>query len=109
VNTRRPFLLVRARAKPERRAEFAAWFRAVHLAEVTLIPGIATVRSGRAPGDTHLGLYSFENVEVLQAALASPEAAKARATWEEWTPHLEELLIEMWAAQIPMAFFQSSN
>jgi hypothetical protein len=109
VNTHRPFLLLRARPKAESRERFAAWFRQVHLRDVGRIPGIATIRSGSTRGGTQLGLYSFESADVVQGSLASPEAAYARGTWEQWAPELEELLIEMWAPAFPLPLYESIN
>jgi hypothetical protein len=109
VNTTRPFLLVRARPKAESRKRFAAWFRQVHLRDVERIPGIATIRSGSTRGGTQLGLYSFESADVVQGSLASPEAAYARGTWEQWASELEELLIEMWAPVFPLPLYESAN
>lgn len=109
MNTTRPFLLVRARPKAESRERFAAWFRQVHLRDVERIPGIVTVRSGSTRGGTQLGLCSFQGADVVQASLASPEAAYARGTWEQWASELEELLIEMWAPAFPMPLYESAN
>ncbi len=109
MNTLRPFLLLRARPKAESRERFAAWFRQVHLRDVERIPGIATIRSGSTRGGTQLGLYSFESADVVQASLASPEAAYARGTWEQWASELEELLIEMWAPAFSLPLYESIN
>lgn len=109
MNTPHPFMLLRARPSEESRVRFEPWFREVHLRDVEKIPGIARVRSGRLPGGTHIGIYQFESAEALQAGLASPEAAYARGTWEQWAGELEELLLEMWAAVFPLPMYESAN
>jgi hypothetical protein len=93
----RPLMLLRARPHNEALPRFADWFRQVHLNDVQRIPGIFEARTARTAGGTWLGLYTFESGEALQGALASPEAAYARGTWEQWAPHLEDLTIEMFA------------
>lgn len=97
-------MLLRARVKAPRRNEFDGWFETVHLRDVAAIPGVSKVRTSRNSDGTRLGFYTFESSDVLQAALASPQAAYARGTWGAWQPDLEELFIEMWAAvfHIPM-------
>ena len=102
-------MLLRARAKPEAREEFDAWFDRVHLKDVGKIPGISGVLKGRDVLGTRLAVYSFESAETVQTSLGSPEAAYARGTWEHWQPQLEELLIELWAAAQPMALYQGAN
>ena len=109
MNDNRPFLLVRARANPEDREHFAAWFLSSHLRDVANIPGIVAIKSGTTSAGTKLGFYSFESAEVVQQALASPQAAYARGTWEEWAPRLEELLIEIYAPLFPMPVYQSMS
>ncbi|MBI5946847.1 MAG: hypothetical protein HY875_01755 [Chloroflexi bacterium] len=105
----RPFLLLRARPKAPERGRFEEWFRDSHIPAVRRIPGISGVEVGRTAGGTTLGIYMFESAEVVQAALSSPEAAYARGTWDAWTPHLDELLIEMWAPLVPLAIYQSAG
>lgn len=102
-------MLLRARPSEEARPRFDPWFKQVHLRDVEKIPGISGVRSGVLPGGTHIGIYQFESAEALQAGLASPEAAYARGTWEQWAGELEELLLEMWSAVFPLAIYQSAN
>jgi hypothetical protein len=109
MNDDRPFLLLRARVKEEERDRFAKWFRAVHLHDVERIPGIVAVQSGRLAGGTHIGFYSFESSDTVQGALASPEAAYARGTWERWAPHMEELAIEIWAALGPLGLYHGES
>ena len=109
MNTRRPFMLLRARVSPELRSEFDRWFDTTHLQDVAAIPGIVAVRKGRNADDTRLGVYFFAGSEVLQRALGSPEAAYARGTWEQWQPNLEELLIEMWASAFHIPLYASVN
>lgn len=104
-----PFMLLRARAKAEAAARFDGWFREVHVRDVAKIPGVVSVRSGRTTKGTRLGLYEFAGAEAVQAALASPEAAYARGTWEQWAAELEELVIEMWAPLLPAPLFREVN
>lgn len=105
----RPFMLLRARSKEHVRQEFDAWFEAVHLRDVARIPGIARIRKGRTGDGTRLALYSFESTEAVQPALASPQAAYARGTWERWQGDLEELLIELWSSVIAMPLYRPIN
>ena len=109
MNDARPFMLLRARVRPPLRPEFDHWFETVHLRDVAAIPGIVLVRKGRNSDGTRLGIYTFESSDVLQAALASPQAAYARGTWERWQPDLEELLIEMWAAVFHIPLYSGIN
>ena len=109
MNDGRPFLLLRARPVDEARGRFERWFREAHLKDVRKIPGIAVVQSGRTPAGTRLGFYTFEDTEHVQPALASPEAAYARGTWEQWAPHLEELQIEIFASLFPLPIYQSRS
>src|SRR4051812_32125366 len=104
-----PLLLVRARVKPESRDRFRQWFRAVHLRDVRRIPGIASAESAQTAGGTDLGIYLFESTDVVPGALSSPQAAYARGTWEQWSTHLEELLVEIYASLSPMPIFNSPN
>ena len=109
MNTPYPFILLRARPADEARGRFEPWFRQVHLRDVEKIPGIARVRSGKLPGGSHIGIYEFASAEALQAGMASPEAAYARGTWEQWAGELDELLLEMWAAVFPLPMYESPN
>jgi hypothetical protein len=109
MNDGRPFLLLRARPKPEARRRFRPWFLDTHLRDVRRIPGIAETRYGVLPGGTTLGIYSFESSDVVGPALSSPQAAYARGTWEQWAPHLEELSIEIFAPLFPLPIYQSDS
>jgi hypothetical protein len=102
-------MLLRARPAEGARQRFEPWFRDVHLKDVEKIPGISGVRTGLLPGGMHIGIYQFESAEALQVGLASPEAAYARGTWEQWAGELEELLLEMWAAVFPLPMYESPN
>jgi hypothetical protein len=105
----RPFMLLRARVSEPLRPEFDQWFETVHLRDVARIPGIVRVRKGRNADGTRLAVYSFENTEAVQPALASPEAAYARGTWERWQPDMEELLIELWSSVLTMPLYRPIN
>ena len=105
----RPFMLLRARTRPGVRDEFDAWFEAVHLADVARIPGVVRIRKGAMPDGTRMAVYSFEDADTLQTALASPEAAYARGTWERWQPDMEELLIELWSAAFTLPLYRTAN
>lgn len=109
MNDDTPLLLVRARPKGDARARFRRWFLGVHLKDVSNIPGIGLIESGETAGGTTLGFYSFDNVEGVQTALSSPEAAYARGTWEQWAGSLEELLIEIWAPVVPLPIYRGRN
>lgn len=102
-------MLLRARVQPDIDARFAPWFREVHLRDVARIPGVVEVQSGRTAGGTRLGFYTFEGSDVVQAALASPEASYARGTWEQWSGQLDELSIELWAALFPLPLYQNAS
>jgi hypothetical protein len=107
VNDNRPFLLVRARPKPQTRPRFEQWFREVHLRDIARIPGFVRIRSGFTPSGTALGIYDFESNDVVQTTLSSSEAAYARGTWEQWGPDLDELLIEIFAVLFPLPIYES--
>jgi hypothetical protein len=104
-----PVMLLRARPSEEVRERFAAWFRKVHLRDVERIPGIASVTSAITPGGVFLGFYAFRASEDVQEALASPQAAYARGTWEQWSSRLEELFIEIWAPLSPLPLYHPAN
>ena len=109
MNDGLPFLLVRARAKPEARDRFRTWFRDVHLRDVGRIPGMERLQTGQTAGGTMLGIYSFESTDAVEGALGSPEASYARGTWEQWARDLEELHIEMFAPLFPLPIYQSAT
>lgn len=109
MDNTRPFMLIRARARGDARADFDSWFDGVHLKDVAKIPGVVGVLQGRNPDGTRVGIYTFASTDVLQPALGSPEASYARGTWERWQPDLEELLIELWAVTFPLSIYQSIN
>lgn len=92
-----PFLLLRARVRPELADEFESWFRDVHLRDALAIPGITAVRGARTAGGTRLCFYAFENAEAVPSALQSPQAAYTRGTWERWQEDLEEFSVEMFS------------
>lgn len=104
-----PFLLLRARPSEAIRAEFERWFLEVHLEDVRRIPGISEVQSAHTPGGTRLAFLQFVSAEIVQDALASPEAAYARGTWERWAPSMEELHIEIFAPLLPLPLYRSVN
>lgn len=109
MDDQQPFMLLRARSRDEVRGAFDDWFRRVHLADVAKIPGIVRLRQGSNADGTRLAVYSFESVDAVQSALASPEAAYARGTWERWQPDLEELLIEIWSPAFPIPLYRNAN
>jgi len=109
MNQTTPMMLLRARPKPEERERFSVWFREVHLRDIQNIPGIVSVETGTTAAGTKLGFYAFESSEVVQAALSSPQAAYARGTWQQWAPHLDELLIEIFAPLFPLPIYQSRS
>ena len=102
-------MLLRARVQAGVEARFEPWFRGVHLRDVARIPGVVEVQSGRTLGGTRLGFYTFESSEAVQGALASPEAAYARGTWERWAGELDELSIELWGALFPLPLYRGAS
>lgn len=102
-------MLVRARPLEAARAEFERWFTRVHLVDVRRIPGIVDVRGAHTIGGTRLAFLTFESTDVVQAALASPEAAYARGTWEPWAPRMEELQIEIFAPLVSLPMYRTVN
>ena len=102
-------MLLRARPKPGERERFSEWFREVHLRDIQNIPGIVSVETGTTAAGTKLGFYAFESSEVVQAALSSPQAAYARGTWQQWTPPLDALQIEIFAPLFPLPIYRSRS
>lgn len=94
---------------PEDIAEFRAWFRNVHIADARKVPGFSQIEAAETQAGTFLAFYTFASVEAVQLALASPQAAYARGTLEQWAPRLEELLIEMFSPLGPLPIFGSRN
>lgn len=109
MNPTVPFLLIRARVKPEARALFDDWYRQVHLPDVARIPGIVQVEAGKTAAGTWLGFYTFETTAAVPAALNSAEAAYARGTWERWGKDMEDMHIEMFAPLTPMPLYHWHN
>lgn len=99
----RPLLLVRARIDPAALPEFRAWYHRVHLPHVLAIPGIVGYRGlsygpGAPPGAPNVvSLYLFADEGVVQKALASAEAQRARADWEQWAGRVRDLAIQIYA------------
>ncbi len=102
-------MLLRARTRPDVREEFDRWFDTVHLANVRAIPGIVRALAGRTNGGTRLGVYLFESAETMQPALASPQAAYTRGTWERWQADMEEMSLELWAEVVSMPMYEEIN
>lgn len=98
-----PFLLVRARVRPARLAEFRAWHATVHVPHVLAVPGIVSYRRLTAgpeivdDGPNHAALFFFRDEEVIQAALSSPQADSARRDWETWASDVRDLSISVFA------------
>jgi hypothetical protein len=105
----RPFLLLRAHPRAEDREAFRNWFRTVHLRDARAVPGFTQIESGETAAGTFLAIYTFDSAEGVQTALASPQAAYARGTLEQWAPKLEELLIEMFAPVGLLPMFNSRS
>jgi hypothetical protein len=104
-----PFMLVRARPHADARERFERWFLDTHMADARRIPGISQVAAARTAGGTRLGIYAFESTDVVQTALSSPEAAYTRGTWAEWTPHLDELTLEIFAPLFSMPSYRGPD
>lgn len=100
----RPVLVVRARVRPERLAEFRSWYRSVQLPHALKIPGVVGYRGfsrgERAPasGPNVLSLFIFADEEALRTGLRSPEAARARQDWAVWSEEVRGLTIQVYAA-----------
>lgn len=109
MNPAAPMMLVRARPKPEARERFSEWLRQVHLKDIAKVPGIVDAQTGTTANGTSLAFYAFESTEVVQAALSSPQSAYARGTWQVWTPHLDELQVELFAPVFPLPIYQSRS
>lgn len=105
----RPFMLLRARVKPEALDAFDAWFHQAQLRDVRQIPGVVRARAARTAAGTYLGIYEFEASDVLGPALGSPEADGARAAWSRWASHLEELGVEIMAPLLPLPMYESPS
>ena len=99
----RPVLLVRARIDPALLPEFRAWYHRVHLPHALAIPGIVGYRglsygSGAPPGVPNVvSLFLFAEEGAVQKALASAEAQRARADWEQWAGRVRDLAIQIYA------------
>jgi hypothetical protein len=104
-----PFLLVRATPRPDATEDFAHWFRHVHLRDAGRVPGFKTVQSGRTSDGAFLGIYTLADPDAVQQALGSPEAMYARGAWEQWSPRLRELIVEMYAPLPSMRVFEHRN
>ena len=105
----RPFMLLRARPKPDAREPFDHWFRTVHLADVRKIPGIVRVQGAWTSGGTRLGLYYFAGTDAIGPALESAEAASARGAWTHWADRLEELGMEIMAPLVTLPIYETPS
>lgn len=104
-----PFLLVRATPLPDAREAFASWFRHVHLRDARRVPGFKSVESTLTSDGAFIGIYTLADPDAVQEALGSPEAMYARGAWEQWTPRLQELVVEMYAPLPSMRVFEHRN
>jgi quinol monooxygenase YgiN len=102
-------LVMRARPLPAELEGFVRWAVAAHARDTRVVPGVAAVEVGRAPGGVVLVLYIFEDAEAVQRALQSPEAAYARGTLEQWAGRVTELQFEMLGPLAPLPQFASIN
>ena len=107
-----PIMIVRARLDPSVLGEFEQWYMETQLPHVLELPGITgafRVRSGeRIPG-AHLMGYRFEDETVVQPALQSEQAQRARRDWEQWAEQVYELSVEIYAPLSPLPIFQNPN
>lgn len=107
-----PIMIVRARLDPDVLNEFEAWHRETHLPHVLEIPGIVSafrVRGQDPIAGSHLMGYTFASESVVQPALASKEARRARSDWESWADQVYELSVEIYAPLAPLPIFQHQN
>jgi uncharacterized protein (TIGR02118 family) len=115
VNTSAPFLLVRARLRPSKLAEFEQWHRTVHVPHVPAVPGITAYRRVRLPaaaeanGPNHMAIFLFRDEESIQPALGSSESDKARRDWEHWAAEVRELSIQIYAPLDSRALLRHLN
>ncbi len=99
----RPFLLVRARIRPALLPEFRRWYRTVHLPHALSIPGIVEYRDlsfgsqAQHGAPNVLSVFLFKDESVIQKALQSPEAERARRDWERWEGEVRDLTIQVYA------------
>lgn len=107
----KPFLVVRAHIDQAVLAEFQRWYRQEHLPHVLQIPGIVRAYRShcRRPGINWTALYEFSDESVVQEALASQEAARARLDWQRWLPYVSELTVEVYTPASPLPIYHHWN
>ncbi len=108
----RPLLVVRARVDPDYLEAFEAWHRRDHLTHMRRLHGIGRAwrwRNRQDPIGLHVMAYEFLSVQAVQAALASPEAAHARAEWNAWAECLQGFSMEVLAPLGPVAVYHHWN
>jgi uncharacterized protein (TIGR02118 family) len=96
-------MLLEARVHPARLAEFRRWYAEEHVPRVLAIPGIVEHRalrwgpSPRRDAPNVMSLFLFESAEVIQQALGSREARRARRDWERWAADVRDLTVQVYA------------
>ena len=90
--------------------EFERWYRETHMPRVLEIPGLLGCRRLRSSQSAQfMALYEFENEEVIQPALQSTQARRAREQWRTWLPHVVDFSVEIYAAHSPTNSTASRN
>jgi len=99
LSTRQPLLLVRARIDRSAFPEFIRWYHAILRPHILAIPGIAQAHAVVSQGENAqwLRLYEFAGEGEIQAALDSAEARRVHDDWEQWSEHVQDLSIEVYA------------
>lgn len=107
-----PIMIVRARLDPAVLGEFEQWYLETQLPHVLQIPGITSafrVRAEQQIAGAHLMGYRFQDETVVQPALQSEQAQRARQDWEQWADQVYELSVEIFAPLSPLPIFQNPN
>jgi quinol monooxygenase YgiN len=111
----RPFLLVQARVRPSRLAEFRRWYLAEHLPHVLAIPGVVEYRLLRWSGTPRrdapnvMTAFIFKDESVIHEALQSREAQRARRDWERWGGDVRDLSVQVYARMDARASIRHLN
>jgi antibiotic biosynthesis monooxygenase (ABM) superfamily enzyme len=107
----KPLLVVRAQVNPEIFAEFERWYLREHIHHMLQIPGIVAAYRARSPRNSPnwMTIFKFSGESVVQDALASPEADRARQDWERWLPYVSEVTVEVYNPLMPLPAYRHWN